>query len=286
MRTRNAMQLKAQIRNKAKDVGTTPQLMMQNYLLERIIERISLSHLRDNVVIKGGVLISSLVGVDKRSTYDLDATIQGLLLTHENAEKAFREIIAVEADDGFSFEFVRTEDIREADDYPGIRVHLLAKYEKISSPLTADVTTGDKITPEAIEFSYPLMFEDRSVSLSAYPLATILAEKLETVISRDVGNTRPRDYYDLHMLWLARQAEVKPDVLREALEATAGKRGTIADMGKYHEVMERVSGDEIMLAHWAAYARRYPYVGDLTLQKTCGTVTDIMACIGWESDSQ
>ena len=286
MRTRNAMQLKAQIRNKAKDVGTTPQLMMQNYLLERIIERISLSHLRDNVVIKGGVLISSLVGVDKRSTYDLDATIQGLPLTHENAEKAFREIITVDVDDDFSFEFVRTEDIREADDYPGIRVHLLAKYEKISSPLTVDVTTGDKITPEAIEFSYPLMFEDRSVSLSAYPLATILAEKLETVISRDVGNTRPRDYYDLHMLWLARQVEVKPDVLREALEATAGKRGTIADMGKYHEVMERVSGDEIMLAHWAAYARRYPYVGDLTLQKTCGTVTDIMACIGWESDSQ
>lgn len=121
------MQLKAQIRNKAKDVGTTPQLMMQNYLLERIIERISLSHLRDNVVIKGGVLISSLVGVDKRSTYDLDATIQGLPLTHENAEKAFREIITVDVDDGFSFEFVRTEDIREADDYPGIRVHLLAK---------------------------------------------------------------------------------------------------------------------------------------------------------------
>ena len=203
-----------------------------------------------------------------------------------DAEKAFREIITVDVDDDFSFEFVRTEDIREADDYPSIRVHLLAKYEKISSPLTVDVTTGDKITPEAIEFSYPLMFEDRSVSLSAYPLATILAEKLETVISRDVGNTRPRDYYDLHMLWLARQAEVKPDVLREALEATAGKRGTIADMGKYHEVMERVSGDEIMLAHWAAYARRYPYVGDLTLQKTCGTVTGIMACIGWESDSQ
>ena len=106
------------------------------------------------------------------------------------------------------------------------------------------------------------------------------------MISRDVGNTRPRDYYDLHMLWLARQAEVKPDVLREALEATAGKRGTIADMGKYHEVMERVSGDDEMLARWSAYARRYPYVGDLMLQKTCETVTGIMAYIGWKSNSQ
>ena len=153
MRTRNAMQLKTQIRNKAKDVGTTPQLMMQNYLLERIIERISLSHLRDNVVIKGGVLISSLVGVDKRSTYDLDATIQGLPLTHENAEKAFREIITVDVDDDFSFEFVRTEDIREADDYPGIRVHLLAKYEKISSPLTVDVTTEDRIPRDVFSSS-------------------------------------------------------------------------------------------------------------------------------------
>ena len=159
MRTKNAMQLKAIIGNRAKESGVPPQLVMQNYLLERLLERISLSLWRNKVVVKGGMLISSLVGVDRRSTKDLDATVRGFPLTHESAERAFREIAAVEADDDFSFEFVRTEDIREADDYPGIRVHLLASYDKMRSPVTVDVTTGDKITPDAVEYSYPLMFE-------------------------------------------------------------------------------------------------------------------------------
>lgn len=281
MRTKNAMQLKAVIRNRAKEEGVPPQLVMQNYLLERLLERISLSSWRDSVVIKGGMLISSLVGVDKRSTKDLDTTVRGFYLTHENAERAFREIAAVKADDDFAFEFVRTEDIRETDDYPGIRVHLLANYEKMSSPVTVDVTTGDKITPEAIEYSYPLMFDDRELSLMAYPLATTLAEKLETVVSRSIANTRPRDYYDLRVLWLTRKAEVDPAVLGEALAATSEKRGTRKVMGRYREVMAKVASDEGMLSQWAAYARRYPYVGGMTLQEACGTVVAIMETIGW-----
>ena len=221
MRTKNAMQLKAIIGNRAKESGVPPQLVMQNYLLERLLERISLSLWRNKVVVKGGMLISSLVGVDRRSTKDLDATVRGFPLTHESAERAFREIAAVEADDDFSFEFVRTEDIREADDYPGIRVHLLASYDKMRSPVTVDVTTGDKITPDAVEYSYPLMFDNRSLSLMAYPLPTTLAEKLETVVSRGIANTRPRDYYDLRTLWLTRKAEVELGVLRDALAATS-----------------------------------------------------------------
>lgn len=169
MRTKNAMQLKAIISNRAKEGGVPPQLVMQSYLLERLLERISLSPWRDSVVVKGGVLISSLMGVDRRSTKDLDATVRGFPLTHENAERAFREIAAVEADDDFSFEFVRTEDIRETDDYPGIRVHLLASYEKMRSPVTVDVTTGDKITPDAVEYSYPLMFDNRSLLANGLP---------------------------------------------------------------------------------------------------------------------
>ena len=281
MRTKNAMQLKAIIRNRAKAEGVPSQLVMQNYLIERLLERISLSPWRDYIIVKGGMLISSLVGVDKRSTKDLDTTVRGFPLTHENAERAFREIAAVEVDDDFTFEFVRTEDIRETDDYPGIRVHLLANYEKMASPVTVDVTTGDKITPEAIEYSYPLLFDDRSIAIMSYPLATTLAEKLETVISRSVANTRPRDYYDLRMLWLARGAEVDPEVLGDALTATAEKRGTLAAMGNYRDVMMQVVSDAGMLDQWAAYARRYPYVGDMTLHEACGTVVAIMEAIGW-----
>lgn len=281
MRTNNAMQLKALIRNRAKAEGVSPQLVMQNYLLERLLERISLSPWRNRVVVKGGMLISSLIGVDKRGTKDLDTTIQGFTLTHENAEKAFREIAAVAADDDFEFAFVRTEDIREGDDYPGIRVHLKANYEKMSSPVTVDVTTGDKITPGAIEYSYPLLFEDRSILLMAYPLATVLAEKLETVISRSVANTRPRDYYDIFTLWHARKSAVDLNTLHEALAATADKRGTLTAMNNYREVMALVVDDPGMLNHWSAYARRYPYVGDLSLQDACETVVEIMDAMSW-----
>ena len=281
MRTTNAMQLKAVIRNWAKREDIPLQLVMQNYLLERLLERISVSPWRDNIVIKGGVLISSLVGVGKRSTKDLDTTVRGFPLTHENAERAFREIAAMEVDDDFTFEFVRTEDIREADDYPGIRVHLLAIYERMESSVTVDVTTGDRITPEAIEYRYPLLFDDRTLPLMVYPLATTLAEKLETVISRNVVNTRLRDYYDLYMLWLTRKAEVDSNVLRAALTATAEKRGSLAAMSSYREMMAQVSSDAVMLGRWAAYARRYSYVGNITLQEVCGTVLTIMGDIGW-----
>lgn len=135
MRTKNAMQLKARINNMAKEAGIPAQAMMQNYLLERLLERLAESPWRDNVVIKGGVLISSLVGVGSRTTMDLDTTVRGFDLTHESAERAFREIAAVQADDDWEFEFDRTEDIRETDDYPGIRVHLKANYAPMSGAL-------------------------------------------------------------------------------------------------------------------------------------------------------
>ena len=282
MKTKNSMQLKARIRNKAKESGTTTQLMMQNYLLERVLERISLSPWRDSIVVKGGVLISSLIGVDKRSTKDLDTTIQGFPLTHENAERAFREIIATEVDDDFMFDFVRTENIREGDDYPGIRIFLLANYERMSSPVTIDVTTGDKITPEAIEYSYPLLFDNRPITLMAYPLTTILAEKLEAVISRDIGGTRPRDYYDLYTLWHMRGAEIETPLLKEALIATSTKRKTLNQIDNYRETIERIANNDGMQRRWVSYAKSYPYVGNLSFQETCDTIQEIMEAIGWD----
>lgn len=281
MKTKNAMQLKARIKNHARELGVPPQLVMQNYLLERVMERIALSPWQDNIVVKGGMLISSLIGSDKRSTKDLDTTIRGFDLTHENAEKAFREIAANDADDDFIFEFIRTEDIREIDEYPGIRVHLIANYEKISSPVTIDVTTGDKITPDAISYSYPLMLDDRSIELMAYPIETVLAEKLETVLSRDVTNTRPRDYYDLHSLWHIWQEGIDTATLKKALKNTAEKRNTMKAIGDYPDMMSRVAEDDSMLRQWDSYSRRYPYVGDLTLREACEDVIEIMDRISW-----
>lgn len=223
MKTKNAMQLKAQVNNMAKEAGIPPQALMQSYLLERLLDRLSRSAWRDRVVIKGGVLISSLVGVGSRTTMDLDMTVRGFALTHESVEKAFRDIVTVQADDDWEFVFDRTEDIRETDDYPGIRVHLKANYAPMSVPLTVDVTTGDRITPDAVEYSYPLLFDEGEICLMAYPIETVLAEKLETVVSRGVTNTRPRDFYDINVLMKVKGDCVDMGVLRDAIASTCEK---------------------------------------------------------------
>lgn len=226
MRTKNAMQLKARISNKAKEAGIPAQALMQNYLMERLLEGLSKSKWQPNVVVKGGMLISSLVGVASRTTMDLDTTVRGFDLTHESAESVFRQIAELASDDDWTFEFDRIEDIRETDDYPGIRVHLKALYPPMAVPLTIDVTTGDKITPAPIEYRYPLLFDEGSISLMTYTLETVLAEKLETVVSRGVANTRPRDFYDIHVLWKLWGEECDPATLKDALSATCEKRGS------------------------------------------------------------
>ncbi|MDY4122994.1 MAG: nucleotidyl transferase AbiEii/AbiGii toxin family protein [Ellagibacter isourolithinifaciens] len=277
MKTTNAMQLKARVKNMAKDAGIPAQAMMQNYLFERLLERLSRSAWRNNVVIKGGMLISSLVGVGARTTMDLDTTVRGFTLTHESAERTFREIAATPADDDWKFEFDRTEDIRKTDDYPGIRVYLKASYAPMSVPLTVDVTTGDRITPDAVEYSYPLLFGEGEISLMAYPLETVLAEKLETVVSRGVANTRPRDFYDIHILLSTKGDCVDMGILRDALESTCKKRGSWETINRWAGFLEDVASDATMLSQWAKYKRKNPYAEGISLKDCCETAKNILA---------
>lgn len=236
MKTRNAMQLKARINNKAKAAKVSPQLMLQNYMLERLIDRISRSRWQPYIVVKGGMLIGSLIGVDRRTTKDLDTTITGFTLTHEKAREVFGEICAIDTvDDDLSFELLRTEDIREIDEYPGIRVFIKAHYDPLAVPLTVDVTTGDQITPGVIVYSYPFVFDEGSAQILAYPLETVLAEKLETVLSRGTDNTRIRDFYDLYELWHVKKSRCDKKVLGRALAATCNKRNSTTTMEKERE---------------------------------------------------
>lgn len=276
MRTKNAMQLKARINARAKDAGIPAQSLMRSYLFERLLERLSKSRWRDNVVIKGGMLISSLVGVASRTTMDLDTTVTDFTLTHESAEKIFREVAAVDADDDWSFEFDRTEDIRETDDYPGIRVYLKAMYPPMAVPLKIDVTTGDSITPGPIAYDYPLLFDGGSVSLMSYPLETVLAEKLETVVARGVANTRPRDFYDVHLLWRTRGDKCEIPTLREALERTCVKRGSMGMIARWETVLDEVATDQTMLALWGKYAKSNPYAAGIELTQCCETARKIL----------
>ena len=277
MRTKNAMQLKARINTRAKEAGIPAQSLMQCYLFERLLERLSKSKWRDNVVIKGGMLISSLVGVASRTTMDLDTTIPGFTLTRESAEKVFREVAVIDADDDWAFEFDRTEDIRETDDYPGIRVYLKAAYPPMVVPLKIDVTTGDSITPGPVAYDYPLLFDGGSIRLMSYPLETVLAEKFETVVSRGVTNTRPRDFYDILLLWRTRGDKCEIPTLWEALERTCAKRGSTEMMEHWQTILDEVATDKAMLVLWDKYAKKNPYAAGIELAQCCETAKEVLA---------
>lgn len=279
MITKNPMQLKAFIKNKAAEKHISAQLVMQNYMLERLLERISLSRYKNNFILKGGFLISAIVGLDTRTTMDLDTTIKGFTLTHEAIHSIFQKICAIEIEDDVNFEIAGVSDIREGDDYPGIRIALKANYPPISVPLTVDVTTGDMITPREVEYTFSLLFDNRSISILAYNLETVLAEKIETVLSRNIANTRPRDYYDVHILYALRGAECDKTTLRHALERTTQKRGSGRIMEQYPEIMEEIRGSDQLLKLWNKYTREYEYAKDISFDDTCNTIETIMDAI-------
>ena len=277
MITKNPMQLKAFIKKKAAEKNISAQLVMQNYMLERLLERISLSPYKKNFILKGGFLISAIVGLDTRATMDLDTTIKGFTLTHESIREIFTEICMVEVDDDVKFSIENISDIRETDDYPGIRVSLKANYSPISVPLTVDVTTGDIITPREIEYTFKLLFDDRTLSVLAYNLETVLAEKIETVLSRSIANTRPRDFYDIHIIYVLRGTECDKDILRQALERTAEKRGSGQVMQNFTDIIKEIKTSQQMQNLWKKYQNNFDYARDISFEEVCNTIQSIMS---------
>lgn len=276
MITRNPMQLKAYIKKKATEKHISAQLVMQNYMLERLLERISLSKYKNDFIIKGGFLVSAIVGLDTRTTMDLDTTIKGLTLSYESILSIFKDICAFKIEDDVEFEILGVVDIRETDDYPGIRVSLKANYAPISVPLTVDVTTGDMITPSEIKYAFPMLFDDRMISIFAYNLETILAEKLETVLSRNIANTRSRDYYDIHILYALHGEECDTVTLRAALERTMKKRGSDELLLEYPKILHDIRNSDILRKQWNKYRIEYDYAKDISFDDTCNTIFMIM----------
>ncbi len=273
---KNAMQLKAVIKRIAKEKNISAQLVLQNYMLERFLERVSLSRYRNNFIIKGGFLIASMVGLGSRATMDMDATVKGYPVSSETVQKMIEEILTVPIDDGISFEFRSIGEIREGDEYMGYRVALTADYGKMAVPLKLDITTGDRITPGEIEYEYRLMLEDRSVRVLAYNLPTILAEKLETVISRGDQNTRPRDYYDIYILTKLQAENIDTETLKEAFRATVEKRGSGEVAKQYRETMQAVRNSAEMDRQWNDYRKVFDYAADIRFEETCDAVIAIM----------
>lgn len=273
---RNAMQLKAVIKNISKDKHTSAQLVMQNFMLERLLERISVSKYRQNFILKGGFLIAAMVGLDTRATMDMDATIKGWPVNEESIKNMFLDICKIDLQDDVTFEFKKIGEIREGDDYTGYRVSLSANYPPMAVPLKLDITTGDKITPREIEYRFKLLLEDREIPVLAYNLETVMAEKLETVVSRGDQNTRPRDYYDIYILAKMQYKNIETEYLRAALDATSKKRGSSEILKEYKNIIDIVRNSDVMIKQWRTYQRDFEYATDISFDEVCDAVVRMM----------
>ncbi len=267
---KTATQLKAKVRNLSGGDGQKAQTLIRNFIMERFLERIALSPYRNNFILKGGMLVAAVVGLDTRATMDIDMTVKSLNLSKENAVKIVQDIIAVDIPDGVQFRITKVTDIMEEHDYPGIRFMLETFLDKMRQAIKIDISTGDIITPGAVEYSYNLMFEERAISLWTYNLETLLAEKLETIMARGTANTRMRDFYDIHLI--SNQESFDRDVLKKAFLATSDKRNTTIQIPDFRNILSAVEADETMKKQWESFKEDSFFVGELSWEEVMASV--------------
>ncbi|EJP20381.1 nucleotidyl transferase, PF08843 family [Lachnoanaerobaculum sp. ICM7] len=260
---KSATALKAKIKNKAGRDSDKSQIILRIYLMERLLERVSLSQYRDNFVLKGGLLVSSLVGVDMRSTMDVDTTVKSLPLNKRSAQKILEEIIAVKLEDRVAFRITKVQDIMEGHEYEGIRCMIECTIDKLKQTIKVDISTGDEITPRAIAYKLPLIIEDRSINIWAYNLETLLAEKLETIMVRAEANTRMRDFYDIHVLLEQDVVTIDRDTMKSAFYATCKRRKSTERIVTIDDVINKIADDEVTKQQWKNYRKTNYYVGAL-----------------------
>lgn len=274
----NANSFKAKIKNMAKDRGIPAQQLQQNFLIEQVLKLIAKSSYKDSFIVKGGYLIGQLIGLDKRTTMDLDVTLKGTTLSQENLITIFEEILS-DSDDVFSFEVDKLEPIRQDDEYGGFSLKLNATFDTLREVVFIDITTGDKITPREITYSMSSLFANEIIEVWTYNLETVLAEKLETIISRGVASTRPRDRYDLFTLYHIRKDEIDFDVLRKALANTVEKRGSKEAIDIWASQLKNIETDEYQKQLWTRYQRQFKYAQDISFEKSVQIVRELMTTI-------
>ena len=257
-------QLKGAIRNLAKKKGIHAQEVLQIFMFERIIERLSVSLYKDRFILKGGLLISAILGVAERTTMDMDTTVKGLPMDEQSIRKAISEILDQTVDDGIEFQLLDLTPIREDDEYENFRASIQATYGKMKIPMKIDITTGDEITPKEIQFSYPFLFDDRRVMVKAYTQETILAEKYETIIRRNVGNTRARDFYDLHLLYRLYRENADWNLLKQAVLATAKKRDSLSVLQDTKRILLALEESTALQDLWKRYQTQNLYAREIT----------------------
>ena len=269
----SSKQLKDLIRNLSKEVGIEAHVLIRKYMMERFLERVSSSKYNGSFILKGGMLVAAFVGVEARATMDIDTTIKGIPVTMVDMERTITEISNIDLEDNVKFRIKKVSEIMDEAEYSGIRFSMDALLDGAVIPLKIDISTGDVITPREIAYSYKLMFEDRTIPIMTYPIETVLAEKLETVISRSITNTRMRDFYDIHIL--LKSQNIDADILALALERTAKKRGNFNLLENAESVLKVVKSDEDMKRLWDIYQKKFKYAGEYTWDEVIHSVREL-----------
>lgn len=255
------MSLKAKIRNLARKKDMSAQVVLQNYMFERFLERLSKSIYKDKFILKGGMLIAALVGIDNRATMDMDATIKNYPVETESLAKAITEICSIIIDDDVTFSFASIEAIRDNDIYGGYRVSIVSEYDTIITPMQIDITTGDTITPKEVLYLFKMIFEEGNIGVWAYNIETVLAEKVETILRRGELNTRPRDFYDVYILTKTQTFDLL--VFKEAIKSTAAHRETSHIFNDISKRIDEIENSETLKRRWSKYTKDYRYAKDI-----------------------
>ncbi len=268
---KNSTSLKAKLSNIAKRTNIPSQTLIQIYMLERFLERVAISRYQDNFILKGGMLIASMLGLDTRATMDMDTTIRGFSLQDEQVLKLILdEIIKIDVGDNIEFSITSLKSIRKEDKEGGIRALLLACLDKMRVDLQIDVTTGDKITYKEIDYEYNLLLENRKINILSYNLETILAEKYHSTIIRGITNTRIRDYYDMYILTTLKKDSISKKTLFDAINETAKHKGgddKISDQTYVTDTINDIEDDIILKKLWKIYQDKNNYAKGISYEQ-------------------
>ena len=279
-------QIKGAIRNISKKTGVNPNSLLQMCLFEGILEKISKSKYRENFILKGGLLISSLIGVDVRSTMDMDTTLRGIPLNEVSITNILNEILAIEIDADIEYKLIKLSPIRQEDVYEDFCASISCIFGKINATLNIDITTGDVITPREMNYSYSKILEEGTIPIMTYTIETILAEKFETISSRNITTTRARDFYDLCMIYSIYKDKIDKDILRKAIERTSKYRGSFETALQYKEIVELFRESEMPKELWKKYTQNNPYAKDVDFLDTISIYEEIGTILNVNDDTK
>ena len=264
----NIQSLKDKAKNCAKQNNLSVQQVLQNYMFERFLERLSKSQYSDKFIIKGGLLLSSIMGINVRTTMDIDADVTGMNFEKDEIEKMIKEIISIDIDDEVEIILDKVEDIREDNEYGGYKFKLIAKFSNLKIPFHIDISTGDIITPRAIEYKYKMILEDEYINIWTYNQETIVAEKLQTILARKIENSRMKDFYDIYYFVTFRWNEINEDILKKAVQATFAKRETLSDLENIEQIIKTLSEDKNLKMLWKDYQDKFKYAKNVKYEET------------------